>query len=113
MTDRVDANAREHIEELVRYAYGAGRAARGSSPIDMSPMAYVAGALFALERVGAISASERQAAIVRCHDAFGLKRPAEWAQATPGDAADVTAVAYRPEWTDVPPPPSPPRPGRG
>ena len=91
---------REHIEGLVRYVSSAGRASYGTHPIDMTPMAYVSGAVHTLERLGAITHPELRQALTRCHDAYGLKPvPEPPAQASPG----ATAMAWEPEWADDPP----------
>jgi hypothetical protein len=88
-----------YVEELVRYSWHAGRFAYGKHPIDMTPMAYVSGALHALERIGAISQDQLLAGVDRCHAAYGLKRPGRLAP----DPNVNRVVAYEPEWADTRP----------
>ena len=83
-----------YIEDLVRYSSAAGQFAYGKDPIDMAPMAYVSGALHALERTGAISESQLHEAVDRCHAAYGLKPPPRLA------SESGSVVAYEPEWAD-------------
>jgi hypothetical protein len=85
-----------YIEELVRYSSAAGRLAYGTEPIDMTPMAYVSGALHALERTGAMSESQLHEAVDRCHAAYGVKPPPRLAS----DSGRVVAFAYEPQWAD-------------
>jgi hypothetical protein len=89
-----------YIEELVQYSSATGQSAYGEEPIDMTPMAFVSGALHALERTGAISESQLHLAIDRCHAAYGLKPPGRLAS-----ESGTEVFMYEPEWADERPEP--------